>query len=274
MSAQPTIQDAILLVAGVGSRLRPMTDELPKCLLELGGVPLLIRLLRQLHKNGIQRAVLATGYLEPKIRAAVAGHQGLPEVVICHNPAYASTNNAESLRQAMPATQGRPFILCDGDILVRRSGWLGDLLRDPRGNVLAMITPESMAEEEMKIELAERASEAEQAAEFSPHAPVVGLSKEMDVARAAGESIGVQLVSERFWGPLLDRLDAMSADERARVYYEDIFAVLMGEEHPFYAHQVPADSWIEIDTPEDLEVARALFSGWDEEAVGAEGAQG
>jgi choline kinase len=255
MTQPNEIQHAILLVAGVGSRLRPLTDELPKCLLEVGDVPLLIRLLRQLHSHGIEHAVLATGYLEPKIRACVAGYTGIPDITIRHNPHYAETNNAESLRLAMPALQGHPFILCDGDILVKKSGWLGDLLAHPHDNVLAMISPEKMGDEEMKIALAD--------GDAPPgERPVVGLSKRLDPAKSAGESLGVQTIGADFFEPLLDRLDGMSANEKANSYYEDIFAELMGDEHTFYAHEVPVDAWTEIDTVEDLEYARELFANW------------
>lgn len=271
MQSEPAIRDAILLVAGIGQRLRPLTDELPKCLLEVGGVPLLIRLLRQLHANGIERAVLATGYLENKVRACVAGHSGLPDITLCHNPDFAQTNNAESLRCAMPMVRGMGFILCDGDILVRESGWLERLLKDPRGNVLSMITPDTMGEEEMKIALAPEGAHPAHPTGFDPPQPVTGLSKKLDPASAAGESLGVQLIASSFYAPLLDRLDAMSPHERANVYYEDIFADLMGTEHVFYAHRVPADSWTEIDTVEDLQAARKLFSDWQARADGAGG---
>jgi choline kinase len=249
------IRDAILLVAGVGSRLRPLTDDLPKCLLEVGGQPLLVRLLRQLYSHGIEHAVLATGYLESKIRSCVAGHSGLPRLTVRPNPAFSETNNAESLRLAMPAVNGRPFVLCDGDILVKETGWLGEVLAHPRGNVLAMISPDEMGAEEMKIAL-------EDAHAPAPERPVVGLSKELDPAESDGESLGVQTISARLYTPLLERLEAMSPAERASAYYEDIFAELMGPEHPFYTHTVPLDCWTEIDTVEDLEHARTLYADW------------
>ncbi len=255
MSETNQIRDAILLVAGVGSRLRPLTDELPKCLLEVGGVPLLIRLLRQLNDHGIEHVVLATGYLEPKIRACVAGYTRIPDITIRHNPHFAETNNAESLRRAMPPLHGRGFVLCDGDILVRRTGWLGELLGNERGNVLAMISPEEMGEEEMKIALADGDAPLHER-------QVVGLSKKLDPAQSHGESLGVQTISASFHEVLLDRLEAMSDEERAGWYYEDIFAELMGEEHPFFAHRVDANCWTEIDTVEDLEYARKLYADW------------
>lgn len=254
MAESPKIRDAILLVAGVGARLRPLTETRPKCLIEINEVPLLIRLLRQLYEQGIEHVALATGYLEPKIRACVAGHSNLPEVTICANPDYANTNNAASLLSALPEVAGRPFILCDGDILVRRSGWLKDLLADDRGNILAMISPDNMGAEEMKIAL-------------GPDTRISRLSKELDPQASAGESVGVQVIAADFYDSLRDRLEAMSDTERANAYYEDIFADLMGEAHPFFAHQIPTDSWTEIDTLEDLEVARRLYSTWHDSAA-------
>lgn len=251
MSEQAKIHDAILLVAGVGARLRPLTDTQPKCLIEINGVPLLIRLLRQLHEQGIQHVALATGYLEAKIRSCVAGHSNLPEVSFCPNPNYSETNNAASLLGALPAVAGRPFILCDGDILVRKSGWLKDLLADSRGNILAMISPEEMGAEEMKIE-------------FGEDDRVSALSKGLDPAKSAGESVGVQIISADFYDVLRERLEAMSEDERANSYYEDMFADIMGDAHPFYAHEIPVSSWTEIDTLEDLEVARQLYASWQD----------
>lgn len=254
MAESPKIHDAILLVAGVGARLRPLTDTKPKCLIEINGVPLLIRLLRQLREQGIAHVALATGYLESKIRACVAGHSNLPEVSFCPNPDFAETNNAASLLGALPAVAGRSFILCDGDIMVRRSGWLKDLLADSRGNILAMISPEEMGAEEMKIEL-------------GPDSRVSALSKELDPANSAGESVGVQIIAASFYDDLRARLEAMSQEERANSYYEDIFADIMSDEHPFFAHQIPVSSWTEIDTIEDLEVARELYASWQDEAA-------
>lgn len=251
MTQSPKIQDAVLLVAGVGARLRPLTDTHPKCLLEINEVPLLIRLLRQLYAAGIEHVVLATGYLEGKIRACVAGHSNLPEISFASNPDYAQTNNAASLLSALPAVAGRPFILCDGDILVRQSGWLRELLADSRGNILAMIRPEQMGAEEMKIQL-------------GADSKVRALSKNLDPAQSAGESVGVQIIAASFYEDLRARLEAMTDAERANAYYEDIFADLMGEAHPFFAHPIPVTSWTEIDTLEDLEVARQLFATWQD----------
>ena len=64
---------AVLLVAGIGSRLRPLTDDRPKALMDIGGETILGRALRILGQHGVERIVLATGYREDAVRAALAG---------------------------------------------------------------------------------------------------------------------------------------------------------------------------------------------------------
>ena len=59
---------AVLLVAGIGSRLRPLTDDRPKALVDIGGETILGRAVRLLGEHGVERLVLATGYREDAVR--------------------------------------------------------------------------------------------------------------------------------------------------------------------------------------------------------------
>ena len=62
------VRTALLLAAGLGSRLGPLTDALPKCLVSVSGVPILERLVRSLDSHGIERLVIVTGYRAEMIR--------------------------------------------------------------------------------------------------------------------------------------------------------------------------------------------------------------
>jgi NDP-sugar pyrophosphorylase family protein len=62
---------AVILVAGVGSRLRPITDDRPKALVDLDGETILGRAIRLLAEYGVRKVVLATGYREDAVRAAL-----------------------------------------------------------------------------------------------------------------------------------------------------------------------------------------------------------
>src|SRR5688572_12693661 len=108
-------RQAVVLAAGTGSRLRPLTDSVPKCLLEVGGRSILDRLLADLAEAGVERAVIVTGYLGPKI-AEHLRHTPPPLTVdFAQNAAYETTNNAASLLVALPHLGAGGFLLCGGD---------------------------------------------------------------------------------------------------------------------------------------------------------------
>ena len=62
---------AIILAAGVGSRIRPLTDNCPKSLLKVGEETILNRMLENIQANGIHEVVFVLGYLEEQIKRSV-----------------------------------------------------------------------------------------------------------------------------------------------------------------------------------------------------------
>ncbi len=87
----------IILAAGIASRLRPLSNETPKCLLPVGGSPLLERTLHSLEKSGLNQCVIVTGYYHEKVEEFVAGLNLSMEIRFRFNPRFASTNNNYSL---------------------------------------------------------------------------------------------------------------------------------------------------------------------------------
>src|SRR5688572_7184375 len=87
---------AVLLVAGMSSRLRPLTNELPKCLLEVAGAPILRRCVESLRAAGIAELVVVTGFQEAKIRAALPAWFPGP-ITYRRNETYEQTQNGASL---------------------------------------------------------------------------------------------------------------------------------------------------------------------------------
>lgn len=88
---------AIILAAGYGKRLRPLTDSVPKCLVPVGGKPLLVRSLELLDARGVHDVLLVVGHMKDKVYQAV-GHQfGRMRVSYVENDLYDKTNNVYSL---------------------------------------------------------------------------------------------------------------------------------------------------------------------------------
>jgi choline kinase len=108
---------AVILAAGCASRLRPHSDDTPKTLLPVGGVPILRRTITSLMRAGFDQFVIGTGYLEHMVREAVASWFPSLDVTFVTNPDFRSTNNAYSLLLCRPHVERDGFILLDGDVV-------------------------------------------------------------------------------------------------------------------------------------------------------------
>jgi len=99
----------IILAAGQGTRLRPLTNTRPKCMVELRGKPLIQYQIETLRKNGVEDIHIATGYLENKI--------DFENTTKHFNPKYASTNMVHTLFCAEEAMENDDLLIAYGDII-------------------------------------------------------------------------------------------------------------------------------------------------------------
>jgi len=112
---------AVILAAGLGSRLKPLTDRMPKCLTEVHGTPILINALDALAANDIDETTLVIGYLGDRIRNAVGdSHDGM-SIRYVESDVYESTNTSYSLWIALKEwkTPGTVLII-EGDVFFER----------------------------------------------------------------------------------------------------------------------------------------------------------
>lgn len=100
---------AIILAAGEGRRLRPLTDDRPKCLVPFLGQPLIEHTLRTLRGAGISDITVVTGYRADRLEDL--------DVRTRHNPSYASTNMVHSLFCAEDVMEGDDVLVVYGDIV-------------------------------------------------------------------------------------------------------------------------------------------------------------
>jgi L-glutamine-phosphate cytidylyltransferase len=110
------ITTAVVLAAGQGFRLRPLTERAPKCLTEIAGEPILGRLIDALEETGFRRLIIVTGHLHQQISDFVALRSDRLEVICIFNPDYLETNNIVSLWCAAPRIDG-PFTLIESDLV-------------------------------------------------------------------------------------------------------------------------------------------------------------
>lgn len=108
---------AVVLVAGLGSRLGPRSERQPKCLTEVCGRTILDNALEALAGAGVTAATLVTGHLEGTVRAAIGENGPLP-VDYVHNARFATSGTAYSLLLALRHLTGtaRDLVVAEGDV--------------------------------------------------------------------------------------------------------------------------------------------------------------
>jgi choline kinase len=232
---------AVILAAGIASRLRPLTDALPKPLLQVGGIPLLERTLAALCRNGLREVVMVTGYCHAMIEKTVATLHLPLDVRFVYNEAYATTNNNYSLWLTRPAMDGRAMLLLDADILFD-SRILSTLLDAPHGNALVVRSGGHVGEEDVKVSCDAKGR-------------IIRIGKEIAVASAFGESLGI----EKFDGATTPLLFEALARRRERYeFYEASFQEIIDAGTTIRAVDSGGLACMEIDTPDDLAAADAL----------------
>jgi choline kinase len=229
----------VILAAGISSRLRPLTDTTPKCLLPIGGETILARTLNNLTACGIRDIVIVGGYLEDQLRSYVSGNFPELGVKFLTNDVYASTNNIYSLWLAKSDVLEHGMILLDSDIIFE-DRIIQALLRSGYDNCLAVNTKIRLGDEEIKVAVDRRNR-------------IRAISKEIPPGQAIGESIGIELFAPSMLKTLFDVLDRKIVRERAvNEFYEAAFQEVIDRGGEIYAVDVGMYKAIEIDTAEDL----------------------
>lgn len=232
---------ALILAAGVGSRLAPLTDHLPKSLVEVNGTPILMKQIENLLACGITDITVVSGYLSPVLENAIRGKY--PEITVLESVDYATTNNMYSAYLAREAMAGQGFLMMNADVFFDASV-IRALMDCPYPNAIA-VDAGRYTEESMKV--SERKGKLTAIAKTIPPAQALGCS--IDVYKFSAEA------ADAFFAKCEEYIDVRN-DRRqwSEVALNDILAYV-----DFHACPV-CGRWMEIDTPEDLTLARDLFA--------------
>ena len=114
------ISTALLLAAGTGSRLFPLTKSSPKCLTLVNEKSILERLINNLKKQGFKRLVIVTGYKNECIMDVLGSNSEDLSIEYIHSPLYRTTNNIYSLWIARNIIN-EPFVLLESDLVLNTS---------------------------------------------------------------------------------------------------------------------------------------------------------
>jgi choline kinase len=236
----------LVLAAGPGRRLHPLTEALPKTLLPLSdGRTILDLALENLSGAGLDDVVVVTGFAAERVEERAAelerGHGVRLELLF--NERAEEWNNAYSLWLAREAFADG-ILLVNGDTV--HPGSVEQTLLAARGPdvLLAVDREKELGEEAMKVLLTETGA-------------LQRISKEIEPASAAGEYIGVALIEPAAADPLADALEATWRRDPS-LYYEDGFQELADRGGEVHGVPIGTVDWVEVDDHGDLARAREL----------------
>ncbi len=234
----------VILAAGMAKRLRPLTDEKPKCLLEVGGKTLLQRTVDAMISAGIKEFVVVTGYRENMIREFLTARYPQYTINFIDNPDYEHNNNIFSLWLAMEKLHGTEVLLMDSDILCDPEA----VRRVARKTVPALAMQQhELGGEEMKIVV-------------DAEGRITEISKTCSPKDAIGESVGIEKMTAEYTEAIYQELRKMILDEGLiDIFYERAFERLIPQGHTFEVVDTTDLFSYELDTPEDLKKASAAL---------------
>lgn len=241
-------ENAILLVAGKGERLKPLTEKSPKPLTEVNGIPILENTLKNLASVGVKRVFLVTGHLNEKlISFAKENSQGL-EITEIHSPEFASTNNMFSLWRAKEILQ-KGCLLLEGDVFFeleilnrlsqenpKFSYWFVDKFTEENDGCM------------LQTDKRKRITNLE-----------IVRGKTFEDYLNRYKSIGIVSVTKNLGQKLCAWLDTEVEAKNVNVYFDLVVAKHLQEEE-IKVLNIDGLKWFEIDDLEDLQKAEKLFS--------------
>lgn len=245
---RPQVRTALLLAAGQGSRLAPLTDAVPKCLVSMGEVPILERLVCSLDSHGIERLVIVTGYKGETIRDYLGESFGGIAIEYLVSPLFETTNNIYSLWLARHLID-EPFLLVESDVVFDEH-LLAPLLQPDRIAVSRQLP--WMSGTTVTLD-----GDGNVSAFYPPPAGVYGQH-----CTDAGHFMAVNICSlaRDTWGAVCERLDQHVAAGQTGCFYESVFEEMAADGSMAPAAVIfPAERWYEVDTPADLGAAELVF---------------
>ncbi len=229
-----SVTKAIILAAGVGSRLRPLTDGRPKCLLQVGERTLIDHQIATLGRDGITDVIVVVGYCGDRIRR----HLG-SRVRYVDNVRYERTNSLYSLWLAREELLSGALIL-NSDVLALPL-LFGRLLQSPAADAILVERGDAFEAEDMKVTL--------------NGSLVVDFGKDLSHDRAHAHNVGVAKFSGEGPARLVDCLEYLVAAGHENDWVPVAFREF-ARHWPLTAVTTDGLPWIEIDYPEDLTRAR------------------
>lgn len=237
----------VILSAGQGRRLMPLTADRPKCALDVGGRTMLEVQLGEIAQCDVDEVVVVTGFRSDIVDSIVAGVESIP-VRTFHNPFYAHSDNLGTCWIAREEMR-EPFIILNGDTLFE-AAVMRRLLDDDRGFPITLVTDvkDTYDADDMKVVIEDGV--------------LRHVGKQLPLDSVNAESIG--MMAFRGEGPDLFRAKVsslMAGEDGLRRWYLSAIDELADGGH-VGACSIAGLSWCEVDDRDDLDQAQNVVADW------------
>jgi choline kinase len=236
-----SVKKAVIVAAGLSSRLYPRTLKEPKGLLQINGVGLLQRSIKILKNNGITEIALVVGFEKEQIMQQLGN-----SVTYITNPFFKNCNNMGSLWFAKDFVSNDPFVYLHGDIIYSEKLFqnsLNNFLKN--GNDIELVTDYSYSDKEsMKVRCVKD--------KF-----LIESNKEIDLKKSDGEWIGIAFVKSS--KKLFAKIEEILFNEGLNFYDTHAFTQLAQKNCRIFCSPTDGEPWVEIDFEDDYQRAKKLF---------------
>ncbi len=234
------LNSAIILAAGLGTRLKPLTDEFPKCLTEINGQPILFQQLRILWNLGIHDITIVVGYLGDKVKEAINSWALLyPDINFVYNNDYLITNTAYSALLASDVLQ-KGCLVIEGDVIFSE-------------NVIKQVLAMS---DDKTYWLVSRCKKEDNGAIIK--ADETGKITSLQIIGSAigneegWKSSGIKKISTDYGKKLCEfKVDMFDYPELQNLFLDEVMVNQLKDE-PSYILDISNDFWAEIDCQDDI----------------------
>lgn len=231
---------ALILAAGLGTRLTPITNDLPKSLVQVNGKPILFNQIENLHLNSVTDITVISGYKAEILEKTV--HSNFPEVKIIESVDYAITNNMYSAWLGKESMNGEAFLMMNADVFFDAYVF-EELLKFEEPN--AIVTDiGNYIEESMKV--------------VEKQGKLVSISKNISREEALGSSIDVYKFSPEGGKAFFEKCEEYILKKHELKMWSE---VALNDILPYVTFKACrlVGRWLEIDNHEDLRAAEKLF---------------
>jgi len=234
------ITTAVILAAGLGSRLRPYTDHHPKGFIPVHGTPIVIQSIEKLITLGVTRIIIGTGYMKSHYEALQVRY---PQVTCVENPDYEVTGSMATLACCQQAIGSDGFLLLESDLVYPQYA-LSALMSVDFPTVM-LGSGMTQSGDEVYIQ-------------YDAQFRLQKLSKKPDeLDHISAELVGINKISTVM---LTQMVDYFNQANQPKLDYEGTMALIGAENQSVYVHKIDDLPWCEVDTEDHLKRAHQLYA--------------